>query len=666
MSAPPIYQPGAPAPSVMRQQRDATAYGAGMARGLDELGGAGVQLVDTEHRLKVGQEVADYGARAAQARANIEKLKMDLQADPSVTPDGYVEKVRSAVDSTGQQLSEGLTTQQAQMHAKDLWSSFSAGTEAEAHGWSVKARVDQGFANLQQQVTTSGAIANRSDPGIWDEEVHAADTTINGQLGSAEQIEQARAASGREIYAAGFDGLTDRDPQRAIALLDSGKYDSWLDGKAQDLYRTRAQAKIAHDAAQGKAAAGQAYEAAVGELDLTAQQYQQGTPSFDQASALAARYAQAAAVAPTVEKANAAREKAQAWGFRGVGAAAVTAHQGDTVQQLDAAANALAALPTRTAEQGAALDALKQRRAYLATLSTVDQIEARTGKALTAAAIENPASIVARTAEVDAAGGGDILKPIEAAPLTKIATHGSLDQKVELGQRLAQLGATGGRIARQIVPNDGGGFAAVLSLAPIDPDGELQRLALSGPDALKANPKLLEPEKLPTGKQGPDHKRIFTDNTAVALAKMPAEFRAAVAYNATNIYATLAGRQGATQFDGGLFNHAINMALGARYNGTHQTGGIGLSNGRRFVLPRGWAMGQWNETLARATLDKWAAAAGGRITAHGTKDVVAPAQLSALPAVAIGGGRYALATGENTFLTKGDGARFEFDPRKLK
>jgi hypothetical protein len=370
----------------------------------------------------------------------------------------------------------------------------------------------------------------------------------------------------------------------------------------------------------------------------------------------------------TPEERKRAAQGAQEWGFQATGAAAVAAYRGKSVAERQSIINALEAKGQLDPTEGATLQALKRQQGRVQSLSTLDRMLYSTGSAAAPVNLADPGSVQARAAAVDAAkakfgGAGEILNPIEAAPLLEVVQRGSADDKITMARQLAALGPYGGRIAQQITPHDPG-FRAVLQLAPMDPDGSLMRDALNGPAALKGNTHLLTPEKLKDGTSAPNHQAVFTAYSHDALTQLDPDTRSAVAYNATNIYLSRAGAQGWTMLHPQEFIKSVNLVLGARYSAQGWTGGMGVSNGRHFVLPTGWSQQNWDTTLARATPAQWTRTMGGAITRRDGSPVQ-PAELARLPAVYVGKGHYALATGPNTFLTTGKGKRFEFDPGAL-
>jgi hypothetical protein len=257
-----------------------------------------------------------------------------------------------------------------------------------------------------------------------------------------------------------------------------------------------------------------------------------------------------------------------------------------------------------------------------------------------------------------------LLSPAEAAPMIAIVEQGNKAQRIELAHKLVSAGGALPNVLTQIAGRSPG-FGAAVRLAAL-PDGEhLMEQALAGPDALKAAPDLLKPEKPVDGSpQGPTFRQIFDRETARAMALLPSQMRSDLFYNSINVYAARAGQEGWTFLHPGEASHSIDLALGGRRTSGGQAGGIKRDGPNVIVLPQGMTGGEFDYRIARAPDASWQAAAVNGPAWAGKRAMTAAEARSMVP-VMVRDGQYALRHGKNSYVTTRDGHRFVFDVRKL-
>jgi hypothetical protein len=261
-----------------------------------------------------------------------------------------------------------------------------------------------------------------------------------------------------------------------------------------------------------------------------------------------------------------------------------------------------------------------------------------------------------------------LLTPGEVAPLTETLHSGTVQQKLELAAQIVHAGPYAGRLLDQVSPNNPE-FRAAIVLAQNNDGGQSMRDALSGPDALKAFPGLLKPQKDPaTGKPLATHQQIFANTVGAAFALLPPAYQAAVFSNTTNIYASRGQRQGWPELHPGEYQRSIYLALGGQQSGNGWAGGLGNWGNATVVMPRGMTSTDFGQRLSRATGPQWGAASTNGLPWAGNRAMTS-GELRGLTPVMVRDGVYALRQG-NSYITaqpvKGQPIkRYEFDARKL-
>jgi len=239
-----------------------------------------------------------------------------------------------------------------------------------------------------------------------------------------------------------------------------------------------------------------------------------------------------------------------------------------------------------------------------------------------------------------------LLTEAEAAPLAEAIATGNSADRLQAAMTIGRFGGDAEAVLRQVAPNDDT-FRIAARLGTL-PERRVaaaaMRDALTGPDAIKANPKILDRTSA---------QAVFTAATADALAWLPPSYRAGLLETAANIYATRATRAGIEKWDAESFRAAIGDAIGGYWKGGTYLGGIAQRRSGDILLPVGMAAAEFDTRLQRATAQQLVAASNGAPVWQGGRPVRG-AELKQMLPVAVGDGLYAFRTG-NGFLTLADG-----------
>jgi len=535
---------------------------------------------------------------------------------------------------------------------------------------------------VNNAAAASNGIANRvaANPDVAT--LGASLDQADHLAGSLDQLDPTQREKFRQhlhaqIYSSGVQALNNsNDPTSAAAWLSRPEVQAALPPEQYDALTTQTRVAADRVRSQAKAAANVDFETKSGALELQAQQYQQGRPSFDQAKDMAASYAALAAAAPTPEKRTAAELKAQTWQQQSVEIGASEQYRGASPIERQARIAELAAKPTRTAEEGAELKGLQGQQNYVNSLPGIGRYAYATGRSVpplaTASDWSDPAKVQQRTAIWLSArstygGAPDFLLPGEEAPIKEVIKSGTVDQKIGLFQTITRLPGPAARQTLDTLTQGDEGLRATATLASFNDGGERMRLALQGIDAQKANKEMwtrqVDDEKKPLG---PTRDELW-GSYAPALAGLPAATQAVLRANTYNLYAGSAAKMGWHDFKPDELGRSFRFALGGgKVNGA-DAGGLGTWNGQQILLPNDMGQGEFDRRLSRATSIAAAAAGSPAWVGDGEHGRAATAaELRSYIPVAIDPhrGLYGLRSG-NAFVAAKDGRPFVFDVHRL-
>jgi len=648
-SAPDVYRPQlGPAQSVpmpMEDPRDnpLVAIGEGMQR----LGGtahqANVQAYKVERQLEADREASDFAARFAEARAKFDAFSIERRNAAPADAAGHTEAMRVAWDAEQQVLLQGLTEESIANNARAQLASFGERLVSSEMQWAEGQRVAKTVTD-QQRMSDIGANRARQlhDPQAYAEEIQAGRETI-ARLNVPEAIREKLALEHDQVITVGYlNGLTDREPQVALALLDAGTFNEVLDPRQLEQVRNgamvevrRAEAAAAHEANLRKQALREEVESAksligagVDVPDAELQRLQQSLTEIGDTGG--------ATSLGVLRVQNGIRRETEPW----------------TPAQFDAEINRLTGKANRSAEEDIRLDALRQQRpnAVATYNNNPGEWASRNGLPPPEMNIADPASVSARlrwARTVEAQTGRPVapLLPAEASALREQAEASPLG-RVAVADQIAQLGGFATlQAARQIAPND----PMLGRLAQLGSPW-LRREAAKGAEVRATRKDVID------GVNGNDARAEFDAGIGQAAGLMAPEDLGAAYEVARNIYAA---RVQGDRFDKDAFDQAMHEALGGTIGQRgERLGGIGSHGRNAVLLPSGMSDATFDRAMARLA----ARAPQGEfapVWADGTP--MTGAELSRYIPVQRPDGRYEFRDADGARVTVKDGRAFIFD-----
>ena len=220
-------------------QTSPDTFGAGLGRALGDLGQTmhrgEIQAYQIERQVRADTEATDFARRFAEFRVGMDDQVRAARASAAEGGAGHREAIKAAYDKGREQLLAGITEDRVRNAAQQQISSFEGGLIEREATWQEGKRVAKVVTDVQ---TLSDIGANRvrqlSDQGAYQDEVKAGYAFVDS-LGVDDDT---KAKLRRELvdqkYAIAFlNGMNDRDPVGARALLDAGTFNEFLE-PAQD------------------------------------------------------------------------------------------------------------------------------------------------------------------------------------------------------------------------------------------------------------------------------------------------------------------------------------------------------------------------------------------------------------------------------------------------
>ena len=651
-------------------------FGAGVGAAItglgDQMSAEHQRMVSLQREQQQDQQSVDWANSFATAQASLSQSIADLRANAAPGGAGHVQAVMQAFDDHTSDLLSGITNPQVRRTAQIQLASSRTAVADQAINWQAGQQAQHLKITADNAVSTmANNAATTSNPLDW----HALETQSNSMIDDLTGLDddtkgQMKRGAAQQIYIGGLHGLINGgNPQAAVTVLEHGALNDVLTPEQYDTMHRTALVQVNRQAAQQREQLAQQKSAVTQSASLLKDQVDAGViPDPGQVQQLAGK-AQQLGMDKDVFDLGVIQSKidlntqTQPWRpqqyqdeisrLSALGDKATPADQVRLHQLQDLA-------PKRINE-------IKSNpQAWAATVGDpAPAIDLQTGDGLQARG-----AWAQRTATALGMPNVPVMSADEALPLQQAIAHGTAQQKFDAAHAVLQWGAFAPQVLDQVAPNDPG-FRAAAALSGMPNGDVLVRQALNGADALKAQPELLRPAKNPDGSPGLTHQQIFANDMGQATALLPPAARAALAYNATNIYAAQAGAAGfAGVFHPGQFQIAERYAVGGAQTGAGWSGGLGTWQGQTVILPQGMTQSQFDQRISRAGGDQWAHASatptdppwmpgpnGGR-PLHAT-------ELRGLTPVMVGDGRYALRQGNNTYITTKGRQRFEFDVRKL-
>ncbi|MCJ8159861.1 hypothetical protein, partial [Sphingomonas sp. LaA6.9] len=594
MAVEPIYRPqvdGGATAGVPRASAD--AFGAGIGAELVQTGEAihrnEIRAYQIERQQRADSEVADFNARFAKAREAMDKASIDARNGAAPGGAGHTAAMRDTWEKTRAGLLEGITEDRVRRQAETQLVEFGSRLESSEYEFEQGARVGK---LVTDQKDASDASANRAsrmhDPKAFAEELSLGRQAIDALGGVPAETKEKLHKYHDETVTVGFlNGLNERDPASAIALLDSGAFDEILDPRQMEQARNGAQIEIRRAAAEADRQAAQEKAEARERINTFQKLLADGVPvppeQISEMQGLAIKHGLEGEIydlgkANVVNNVNAS---SKAWTPIQIDArikaldAQISAAGDKVPPELVIERNQLASiLPTRTSE-------LKNDPLGFA---------ARNGTRFEPVNFSDPASLDRRLSQAKAVTQSTgapltIFTDEEAAQLAGEIQTGKPSARLDVANRLARFGPTGALAAvRQVAPGDLVMERAV-TLYP-----KYRPFIFRGAELRKGNEKLAPKQE--TGD-------AFQEMAGGAMLRLGPQFANATLETARNIYASKATDAGDVAWNEQLFSEAIHMALGGDWSGGIRRGGVGSWNDRQTMLPTSMNQGEFDRRIAR-------------------------------------------------------------------
>lgn len=629
-------------------------YGAGLGRAISETGQALHQRELTDYKIQraatADAEATDFARRFAEFRLQMDETVRTTRSGAAAGGAGHTEAVRKAYEKGRETLFAGLTEENVKRQAEQQFIAFGSSLLEREGTWAEGKRVAKVLDDAQ---VYSDIGANRArtlpDAAAYQDESKLADAYIDGLNLDEDTRSKLRRATHQKYAISFLNGVTDRDPSTARAMMDAGAFSDVLEPQQLEQLRSGADVEIRRNAAEARTRATAVRQDVNESTDLVIKAVKDGALVNDADLAVLEQRATEAGVPPAkiyeIQDARALNTVKRE--FQAASPAVI--------------ADALRETTAAIAKAGANVDPrLVQRRNHLETVLGQRRSEIENDQLGFAA--KN--GIVGQPIDWSAPAADAVAERIKAVDVAA-KTAGVQPQyftKDEVGQLSGQIGAgkQGAMAALDAARAFGGAraVAAAKQLAPNDPvfahlvtlDRGVAGIALSGREHLKAFPDANKPKASDDNYY--DLKDAFArqdQQVNAALESLDPQKRSAVWLTAREILAGYVA-QGFGPLSPEMRMRAINGALGANGPDGKRRGGLALWGDRMFLRP---STMDSNEFTRRV---QWTVAhgqGGGPVNADGS-----PARLAAAYPVFVGPNTYRFDGKDGKPLRKKDGSQF--------
>jgi hypothetical protein len=228
------------------------SYGAGLGAELEQAGSALHQDKVRAMRIEKQRQQESENAAAAAATA---QLSIDLNKDALAARDaapadgaGHVDQVSKSADARIQQFLGTITDERVREHWAPRAAEMRANLINDEEGWSRGKRLQSIGDNAKEAQRLGGnALQSKPDPVALEQYFKDGDTfwaAADAPVDLKKEGLRQWKANGAENYAT---GLTEQDPHAALAVLQSGTFDPWLetDNKRQLIDRAETGVRVA-------------------------------------------------------------------------------------------------------------------------------------------------------------------------------------------------------------------------------------------------------------------------------------------------------------------------------------------------------------------------------------------------------------------------------------
>lgn len=569
-------QAGAQLPGV-----SADAFGAGVGQALSQAGAVINQERLEDARLdRQLRDNAEWSAFLVEdAKAREELSAMAREGRLSDKP-GHARRIGEQLARREELLLGMVSTERLRQQARSRiaeWGTSLRTREADYEFLRGQEIAIEGFE--EQRGIAEGRVRRLEKPDDYRLELKLQVDAINAMNTSDEVKQKLIDDTERRFGVAFIRGMTDRDPEAARALIDSGAFDGMITGDDVEVLRNGAEVEIRRVQAQREREQSEALANIRGQIATFRQAESMGLvqddASYDQAITAAQALGDEKLVLElTGLKANNAFTKI--WG-----------PENATALQREQRMAALAAMGKRTAEQNLELQFLRDKAPGWAAEEARDPVgqAARRGGAGAPPVIDfgNAASIRARGewAAARSAEGRRVpaFTATEARELGTLYDSGRQGEEQVMAILAALPPAQAMESAKQIEPNDQT-LPIVATLAP-----GLRNTARRGREALKAKPRLFADmvrDDLDLDAAVNVENQAFEE----ALRTVAPDTRKAIFETAKQIAAGQVDKFGQT-LTPELWSASLKFALGGRMTDGEWRGGYARWGERSFLLPQG-------------------------------------------------------------------------------
>lgn len=241
-------------------------FGAGLGRAAGELGQAmnraDMQAYQIERQATADSEATDFARRFAEYRVSMDDAVRNQRNAGAAGGAGHTAAVQAAYDKGREALLGGITEDRVRAAAEQQFASFGSSLIEREGTWAEARRVAKVVTDTQ---TLSDIGANRvrqmSDQGAYQDEVKAGYAFVDSLNVDPDTKAKLRRELVDQKYAIAFlNGMMERDPVGARAIMDVGDFNEVLEPAQLEQLRSgadveirRAAAVIEHEANMQKA-----------------------------------------------------------------------------------------------------------------------------------------------------------------------------------------------------------------------------------------------------------------------------------------------------------------------------------------------------------------------------------------------------------------------------
>lgn len=558
----------------------ADSFGAGVGQAVAQAG-AVVQQEQLEN-ARLDRELrdnAEWSAYLVEDAKRRDALSTAAREGRLSDAPGHAARIGAEVDKASEDLIGGLTSERLKQQARARIADWGGTLRTREADYEFVRGQEIAVERFQEQRDiVEGMVRRADDPKVYAHELRFQMDAI-AQLNTSDEVKQKLLDETEQRFAVSFlRGMTDRDPQGALALIDSGAFDGVITGDQVEVLRNgagveirRAEAAREREVSDAKAQLReqlQVFETAE-RAGLTTEPEQ-----FDAAIAQAQAIGDDSLAAElTIKKANQAFIRV--WG-----------PENATALQREQRIAVLAKKTKRVPEEDLELAFLRDKSPGWASQEASDpvgQAAVRGGKyAPPVVDFGDPKSVAARGqwAAARSAEGRRVpaFTATEARELGKLYDSGRQGEEQVLGVLAALPPAQAMESAKQIDPSDRT-LPIIATLSPF-----VRSQARRGREALKAKRTLLSDmmrDDLELSDAVDAENARFTD----AMRMVPPDQRAAVFETAKQIAAGQIDKTG-LPLTPALWTESLKFALGGRVVKGEWVGGYAMWGDKAFLLPQ--------------------------------------------------------------------------------